>query len=291
MPAIIPAIAGFAAAGAWGTAVGTFIGLGTGALASVVGGAIVGAVAGAVVGGISAAVMGGDIMDGVLYGAVGGAVGGALGGAFSAGEFAAVGDGVSYSKLGGVEAGTGNVAILPGEATMTGLYGAGGAAEGGMGLAMGLSGDAQGALVQGGMGLLQGFGDDGPEVLSQAEQDKIRATDQQYKLEQIEASKQGFAPNKTVEVANINAAQSDKESLLNAELTREKYKSDESSLAAQLAQQRAEMNKPYEEAAAKRARILETAQGFAVKRKGSGGQASTAGTEGLIDDTPNYMVA
>lgn len=285
MPAIIPAIAGFAfsagaSAGMLGATMASFAAIGGG----IVGGAMIGAVAGAVVGGLQSLIMGGDIGDGILYGAVGGAVGGALGGAFAASDFGVglLGDTGSVgnvSFVGGVAPET----IMP-AGTKVALGSA--AKEAAAAGVLGLSGEAQGALVTGGMGLLQGFG--GPDEVDQDEVDRQNEIDQKYKLEQIAASKGNFAPSQAAEVARINASQSDKESLLNAKLTREKFASEESSLAAQLAQQKAEMNKPYEEAAAKRARILETAQGFSVKRKGSGGQPSTEDTT-KIDDTPNYI--
>lgn len=256
---VLPAVAGFLAADA---IVASFALSGFAAIAA---GVAAGAVTGAVVGGLTAAITGGDIGQGVLYGAVGGAVGGALAGYFTPDVF---GLGSGNISAGGItagassyQAGTGPLASYAGTSSATVTPTATAATTSG-GL---LGGDmTKYALISG-----------GAQMFSSGISEPAWGSTEEGTKAQLAASKENTAASNAaqLEAAKLAAETSKANAALSAQTTREGYLSQENQLKANIAQRQAELQTPYEEAAAARARQMETATGLTLARKKAEGTA------------------
>jgi hypothetical protein len=248
MPAIIPALAGFAMSSFVATtAFSTFV-FGS-ALAT---GLVVGAITGAVVGGLTAAITGGDIGEGLLYGAVGGAVGGALGGSFGAELFGSSGIGGGPSaSIGMSENATAGVLQSGGSLTKpAGVMVGGGSEAGGF-----LSGDmTKYALVSGGAQMFSGLTSKEPYASSE---EGVTSSQQTQK-----------------EINEANLAQRAAEANQQNEQFYANLERQQNELKETLGQRKYESDLPYAQAEAARQRQRETASGLTLSRK----QAEAAST-------------
>lgn len=282
MPVVIPAIAGFAASSMFAGSIALSLGVST-----LVAGLAVGALTGAVVGGLQSAIQGGDILEGVLYGAVGGAVGGAIGGFMAAPAYGSLGAGDAYTAAGsefiGASEISSSVGLEAAEASSFTVDSVLGAAPE-IGGSVGTAGDA---------GLLGGLSNMDKLLMATSAKDFIASGTSDTGALSMEEQKDLLEYQTDQEIRKIDAqgayttssgdsglaqtlaqiAQSERESLLNAELVREQISSEESNLAAQLSQQEAEMNKPYEEEKAKRERIISNSRSLIKSTGETGGMA------------------
>lgn len=256
MPAIIPAIAGWAAGTFAVTAIGVtaWTAVGVGLLA--------GALAGAVVGGIQAAIMGGDIGDGMLYGAVGGAVGGALGGYMAPEAFSIGSAGTNIT--------TSNSFIMPGAAGTAGPTTAGfgipvgqgvaGGTASSPGLLAGMGETSKLMLAQGGIQAMGGlFGGDG-ETYDKSEAgvtQQITSNENQLQTK-VEAD---------LKASQMAIDQRQREALLADTQAKDALGYKYTELDKTIAQRQSELQTPYDEAAAARERARQTATTLTLSRQ------------------------
>jgi len=250
----LPAIAG---------AVGGYVAVGYGA--GFLGAMVVGAVVGAAVGGIQAAVTKGNIGEGILFGAVGGAVGGAIGGwaagagpGFWAGSTTTTTAPTQTVLPGGIPSSSSALSSAP--ATKTGgLLGLGSTSEA---LLVGGAMSAAGALMTPDQEIPYGQTQAGFEA-ELALKDKIA---------QLQADSASSGSSGAVAAARLAAEQRQREAELNAQLTREQMAQSGSEFHKSLAQRKAELERPIEEANLARKRRIATAEGLSLanKRKAPG---------------------
>lgn len=273
MPAILPALAGFAAAG-WATAGFTVGVMGMGVMASSV---VVGALAGAVVGGLTAAITGGDIGEGLLYGVVGGAVGGVIGGFFGADVLGAVGIG---GGGGGAQPSATALSVSANENAMGAAVAGGGKVVGG-GTLPGTAGFFSSDMAKYGLISAAGQGFSGlmsnePYATSEEGSAAALASAEKRNTENNTTNKDINAENlayKNKELATINQQFYDNLAKQQSEFDRT------------LAQRRYETDLPIAEAEAARQRQRETAAGLTLSRK----QAEATRPTEIQDELNQYI--
>jgi len=254
MPAVIPAIAGFAAAGlaTTGFTVGVM------GMSMMVSAVAVGALAGAVVGGLTAAITGGDIGEGILYGAVGGAVGGALGGYFLGTDFGAVGAGT-----GNFTPGTGPLSSYAApEIGKTAAFGTPvlKTGAGGGGLFAGMGETSKLMLAQGGIQAMGGLFGGKDEAYSSTEQGVTQQLSSNEKNTQTKVEGD-------LEAVRLANAERKYEADLADRQSKEALGFKSTELEKTIAQRQAELNAPYLESAAARERQRQTATDLTLSRQ------------------------
>lgn len=255
MPAVIPAIAGFAAGSfavsAIGLAAGTFAALGVGLA--------VGALTGAVVGGLQAAIMGGDIGDGILYGAVGGAVGGALGGYIQPEMFSFAGKSIAPGSA-TFQPGTGPLAGYAAPNSVGGTGWVPGAVKDGAELLGGMSETSKLMLAQGGIQSMSGLMGGKDETYSTSKGGVTQQTTSNEKQMQMK--------NETdLEGARIAAETRKYEANLANQQTADALDFKRTELSEANAQRTLDRNTPYEQEALKRERQRQTATALTLSRQ------------------------